>query len=140
MRFAALIVLATGIPLLASSWEHLRHFDAFRAAVVAQQVVSYRQHRRASALFVAIEVGIGAASLAQVAVMSRTLTVSVGILQSATYAGLGVYLALILRSGRTAPCGCFGGSTEVSPMKLARVLILAMTASFSVLVALLPLW
>ena len=117
-------VALVGLPLIVSGWVHFRAPAHFRAAVVAQATLPFRWHSALAACFTASEICVGAAAVIQVAGGYRLTTISAALLFF-VYAAISLYVGIVLMRRGSVPCGCFGGSSEMSLVTLGRAILLS---------------
>lgn len=130
---AAMVCLAI---LAVAGLDHLRHPDAFSAAIRAQRIWPERLVAPFAALVAAVEAGLGGAGVA-IMVLSDAATVHAGLLGAVgllygCYALYGLYL---LRTRPGVPCACSGDAGAIDRWVVGRATTLAILAVVAALYA-----
>jgi len=132
---AALLLLVPAVTLAVSAAQHLRDPLRFKAVLVAQQVIAYRYVGAAgrgtavAEIVCAVGGGVAAASV----VAGGGLMV-LGLAQSVLLFTFAAYVVVLLRRGRSVPCGCFGSDKPASAGTALRAVLLGLAPVAAVVV------
>lgn len=128
LRSACLAIPAA--TLLVAAVIHLRDMDRFQAILVTQRVLPYRTTKVASRVLPISELAVGLAGVSAAIFMlagSRPIA-HLAAPQTILLWAFACYISVLLVRGRPVPCGCFGGSRQVTVLTLVRGVALAGTS------------
>ena len=114
---------AASLLLVYSGIVHALEAGAFRSVVTNHGVIPFRLIRVGTRAFTWAEVIVGGIGSVAAALVWWRPTVWLGvalIAVSAMYLTMVVYVARVVRSGSSAPCGCFGSHNPANGWTLAR--------------------
>lgn len=132
----AVAALAGSFLLLWSAAGHLQGFGLLRATIVGHDIVPYRWHRQVAQAFVVAELTIGVVVVASWLFPGAPLALIVGLTaQAALYVLFCGYATLVLRTGRSAACGCFADDESITwatPLRAGALALATTVAAFAV--------